>query len=183
MCGLTITVIPIWQNKPHGSTRCVVRRIGSLVPMKPHLRACFQELLGLPPLRPMDGPMVPTLADIAWIAADEESETYARVRSDSRPRVAAHVSFLVMQWNSSVPYFRRYVKKVETLRKPAVTAMNHTSSLQDELRRLHSLHCHRVWSGICKGIVYIKFNSPVKGALSPAKQMTMLSLASKVCPK
>lgn len=31
------------------------------------------------PLRPMDGPMVPTLADIAWIVADEE-ETYARVR-------------------------------------------------------------------------------------------------------
>ncbi|XP_055720329.1 mitochondrial fission regulator 1-like [Salvelinus fontinalis] len=48
--------------------------------MKPHPRACFQELLVLPPLRPMDGPMVPTLADIAWIAADEESETYARVR-------------------------------------------------------------------------------------------------------
>ncbi|XP_020356449.1 mitochondrial fission regulator 1-like [Oncorhynchus kisutch] len=65
-------------------------------------------------------------------------------------RLTAHVSFLVMQWNSSVPYFRRYVKKVETLRKPAVTAMNHTSSLQDELRRLHSLRWHRVWSGICK---------------------------------
>lgn len=38
-----------------------------------------QELPGLAPLRPMDGPMVPTLADIAWIVADEE-ETYARVR-------------------------------------------------------------------------------------------------------
>uniref|UniRef100_A0A4W5R159 Mitochondrial fission regulator n=1 Tax=Hucho hucho TaxID=62062 RepID=A0A4W5R159_9TELE len=114
-------VIPIWQNKPHGSTGSMVRRIGSLVPMKPHPRACFQELPGLPPLRPMDVPMVPTLADIAWIAADEESESYARVR------------------NSSVPNFRRDVKKVETLRKPAVTAMNRTSSLQDELRNLRSL--------------------------------------------
>lgn len=38
-----------------------------------------QELPGLPSLRPADGPMVPTLADIAWIVADEE-ETYARVR-------------------------------------------------------------------------------------------------------
>lgn len=35
-------VIPIWQNKPHGSTRSVVRRIGSIVPMKPPPRACFQ---------------------------------------------------------------------------------------------------------------------------------------------
>ncbi|TMS20976.1 Mitochondrial fission regulator 1-like [Larimichthys crocea] len=87
-------VIPIWQNKPHGSTRSVVRRIGSTLPLRPPQRACFQELPGLPSLRPMDGPMVPTLADIAWIVADEE-ETYARVRSDSRPsetRMAAHAS-------------------------------------------------------------------------------------------
>lgn len=41
--------------------------------------AVHQELPGIPTLRPMDGPMVPTLADIAWIVADEE-ETYARVR-------------------------------------------------------------------------------------------------------
>ncbi len=40
---------------------------------------CSQELPGLPPMRAMDGPLVPTLADIAWIADDEE-ETYARVR-------------------------------------------------------------------------------------------------------
>lgn len=42
--------------------------------------ACvLQELPGLPPMRSLDGPLVPTLADIAWIADDEE-ETYARVR-------------------------------------------------------------------------------------------------------
>lgn len=142
-------VIPIWQNKPHGSTRSVVRRIGSTLPLKPCPRACFQvwdgkfviyadhkhtctviniwrylpvltvlrlevlqlinirmsgsvlkcfclcckikckkwclllvfpqELPGLPPVNSTDGPLVPTLADIAWIADDEE-ETYARVR-------------------------------------------------------------------------------------------------------
>lgn len=44
------------------------------------ITACvLQELPGLPPMRALDGPMVPTLADIAWIADDEE-ETYARVR-------------------------------------------------------------------------------------------------------
>ncbi|KAJ7989212.1 hypothetical protein DPEC_G00317160 [Dallia pectoralis] len=133
-------VIPIWQNKPHGSTRSVVRRIGSIVPIKPPTRACFQELPGLPPLRHMDGPVVPTLADIAWIAADDESETYARVRSDSRPlrHEWRPTPLLVMHRNSSVPNFRRDLKKVEGLRKPAVTAMNHTTSLQDELSRLRS---------------------------------------------
>ncbi|KAF4084436.1 hypothetical protein AMELA_G00128660 [Ameiurus melas] len=36
-------VIPIWQNKPHGATRSVVRRIGSTLPLKPCPRACFQR--------------------------------------------------------------------------------------------------------------------------------------------
>ncbi|XP_077586637.1 mitochondrial fission regulator 1-like [Stigmatopora nigra] len=132
-------VIPIWQNKPHGSTRSVVRRIGSSLPIKPPQRACFQELPGLPSLRPMDGPMVPTLADIAWIVADEE-ETYARVRSDSRPlkHEWRPTPLLVLHRNSSVPNFRREGKRVEGLRKPGVTALNRTTALQDELSRLRA---------------------------------------------
>ncbi|XP_039994085.1 mitochondrial fission regulator 1-like [Xiphias gladius] len=132
-------VIPIWQNKPHGSTRSVVRRIGSTLPLKPPQRACFQELPGLPPLRPLDGPMVPTLADIAWIVADEE-ETYARVRSDTRPlkHEWRPTPLLVLHRNSSVPNFRREGKRVEGLRKPGVTALNRTTALQDELSRLRA---------------------------------------------
>lgn len=84
--------------------------------------------------------MVPTLADIAWIAADEE-ETYARVRSDSRPlrHEWRPTPLLVLHRNSSVPNFRREgSKKMEGLRKPGVTAMNRTTALQDELSRLRS---------------------------------------------
>ncbi|KAM9787645.1 mitochondrial fission regulator 1-like [Syngnathus typhle] len=132
-------VIPIWQNKPHGSTRSVVRRIGSTLPLKPPQRACFQELPGLPSLRPMDGPIVPTLADIAWIVADEE-ETYARVRSDSRPlkHEWRPTPLLVLHRNSSVPNFRREGKRMEGLRKPGVTALNRTTALQDELSKLRA---------------------------------------------
>uniref|UniRef100_I3J6L0 Mitochondrial fission regulator n=1 Tax=Oreochromis niloticus TaxID=8128 RepID=I3J6L0_ORENI len=132
-------VIPIWQNKPHGSTRSVVRRIGSTLPLKPPQRACFQELPGLPSLRPMDGPMVPTLADIAWIVADEE-ETYARVRSDTRPlkHEWRPTPLLVLHRNSSVPNFRREGKRMEGLKKPGVTALNRTTALQDELSRLRA---------------------------------------------
>ncbi|CAG10473.1 unnamed protein product, partial [Tetraodon nigroviridis] len=131
--------IPIWQNKPHGSTRSVVRRIGSTLPLRPPQRACFQELPGLAPLRPMDGPMVPTLADIAWIVADEE-ETYARVRSDSRPlkHEWRPTPLLVLHRNSSVPNFRREGKRMEGLKKPGVTALNRTTALQDELSRLRA---------------------------------------------
>ncbi|XP_072313273.1 mitochondrial fission regulator 1-like [Eucyclogobius newberryi] len=133
-------VIPIWQNKPHGSTRSVVRRIGSTLPLKPPQRACFQELPGLPPLRPFDGPMVPTLADIAWIVADEE-ETYARVRSDTRPlkHEWRPTPLLVLHRNSSVPNFRREgLKRMEGLKKPGVTALNRTTALQDELSKLRA---------------------------------------------
>ncbi|KAM8915348.1 mitochondrial fission regulator 1-like isoform 2-T2 [Spinachia spinachia] len=126
-------------NKPHGSTRSVVRRIGSTLPLRPTQRACFQELPGMPSLRPRDGPIVPTLADIAWIVADEE-ETYARVRSDSRPlkHEWRPTPLLVLHRNSSVPNFRREGKRVEGLRKPGVTAMNRTTALQDELSRLRA---------------------------------------------
>ncbi|MBN3321381.1 MFR1L regulator, partial [Atractosteus spatula] len=132
-------VIPIWQNKPHGSTRSVVRRIGSTLPLRPCPRACFQALPGLPSPRPIDGPMVPTLADIAWIAADEE-ETYARVRSDTRPlrHEWRPTPLLVLQRNSSVPNFRRECRKVEGLRKPGLTALNRTTALQEELSRLRA---------------------------------------------
>ncbi|XP_012679273.1 mitochondrial fission regulator 1-like isoform X2 [Clupea harengus] len=132
-------VIPIWQNKPHGSTRSVVRRIGSTLALKPPTRACFQELPGLPPLRPSDGPMVPTLADIAWLVADEE-ETYARVRSDARPlrHEWRPTPLLVLHRNSSVPNFRPTGKRMEGLRKPGVTAMKGTTALQDELSKLRA---------------------------------------------
>ncbi|KAL4624195.1 mitochondrial fission regulator 1-like [Arapaima gigas] len=135
----TDALIPIWQNKPHGSTRSVVRRIGSTLPLRPCPRACFQALPGLPPLRPTDGPLVPTLADIAWIAADEE-ETYARVRSDTRPlrHEWRPTPLLVLHRNASVPNFRREGKKVEGLKKPGVTALNRTTALQEELSRLRA---------------------------------------------
>ncbi|XP_047201885.1 mitochondrial fission regulator 1-like [Girardinichthys multiradiatus] len=132
-------MIPIWQNKPHGAARSVVRRIGSTLPLKPPQRACFQELPGLPSLRPFDSPSVPTLADIAWIVADEE-ETYARVRSDSRPlkHEWRPTPLLVLHRNSSVPNFRREGKRMEGLKKPGMTALNRTTALQEELSRLRA---------------------------------------------
>lgn len=83
--------------------------------------------------------MVPTLADIAWIVADEE-ETYARVRSDTRPlkHEWRPTPLLVLHRNSSVPNFRREGKRMEGLKKPGVTALNRTTALQDELSRLRA---------------------------------------------
>lgn len=42
MCCGFLQTIPIWQNKPHGSARSVVRMIGSNLPLKPCPRATFE---------------------------------------------------------------------------------------------------------------------------------------------
>uniref|UniRef100_A0A8C8LWC4 Mitochondrial fission regulator n=1 Tax=Oncorhynchus tshawytscha TaxID=74940 RepID=A0A8C8LWC4_ONCTS len=63
-----------------------------------------EELLGLPLLRPMDGPMVPTLADIAWIAADEESETYARNQTNEpTPLTIGYLTYSSLHQNTTLP--------------------------------------------------------------------------------
>lgn len=42
VCWGFLQTIPIWQNKPHGSARSVVRMIGSNLPLKPCPRATFE---------------------------------------------------------------------------------------------------------------------------------------------
>ncbi|XP_067862873.1 mitochondrial fission regulator 1-like [Heptranchias perlo] len=138
----TDTMIPIWQNKPYGSSRSVVRMIGSNLPLKPCPRVCFQLVPGITAAESLnsihgDRPAVPTLADIAWIAADE-GEAFTRMRADARPyREEWHPTpLLIMHRNSSVPNFRREGRKHESLKKPGLAALNRTVALQDELSRL-----------------------------------------------
>ncbi|CAM5106063.1 unnamed protein product [Natator depressus] len=135
----TESTIPIWQNKPCGSSRSVVRRIGTNLPLKPCPRASFEVLPNISDLYLNDGPPVPTLADIAWIAADE-GETYARVRSDTRPlkHKWKPSPFFVIQRNASVPNLRKQEEKLLVLKKPGLPALSRTTELQDELSHLRS---------------------------------------------
>uniref|UniRef100_H0YS50 Mitochondrial fission regulator n=1 Tax=Taeniopygia guttata TaxID=59729 RepID=H0YS50_TAEGU len=130
--------IPIWQNKPHGSARSVVRMIGSNLPLKPCPRATFEVLPSVSDLYLGDVPPVPTLADIVWIAADDE-ETYARV-SDTRPlkHKWKPSPFTVIQRNASVPNLRKQEEKLLALKKPGLPALSRTTELQDELSHLRS---------------------------------------------
>nr|XP_027793011.1 mitochondrial fission regulator 1-like isoform X1 [Marmota flaviventris]XP_027793012.1 mitochondrial fission regulator 1-like isoform X1 [Marmota flaviventris]XP_027793013.1 mitochondrial fission regulator 1-like isoform X1 [Marmota flaviventris] len=140
MSGMEANVtIPIWQNKPHGAARSVVRRIGTNLPLKPCPRASFETLPNISDLCIRDVPPVPTLADVAWIAADEE-ETYARVRSDTRPlrHTWKPSPLIVMQRNASVPNLRGSEERLLALKKPALPALSRTTELQDELSHLRS---------------------------------------------
>ncbi|XP_051494236.1 mitochondrial fission regulator 1-like [Apus apus] len=133
------STIPIWQNKPHGSTRSFVRRIGSTLPLRPCPRATFEVLPSVSELYLNDVSPVPTLADIVWIAADDE-ETYARVRSDTRPlkHTWKPSPFTVIQRNASVPNLRKQEEKLLALKKPGLPALSRTTELQDELSHLRS---------------------------------------------
>ncbi|NXQ24775.1 MFR1L regulator, partial [Alaudala cheleensis] len=135
----SLQTIPIWQNKPHGSARSVVRMIGSNLPLKPCPRATFEVLPSVSELYLGDVPPVPTLADIVWIAADDE-ETYARVRSDTRPlkHKWKPSPFTVIQRNASVPNLRKQEEKLLALKKPGLPALSRTTELQDELSHLRS---------------------------------------------
>ncbi|XP_075765296.1 mitochondrial fission regulator 1-like isoform X2 [Pelodiscus sinensis] len=127
------------SNKSYGSSRSVVRRIGTTLPLKPCPRASFEVLPNISDLYLNDVPPVPTLADILWIAADEE-ETYARVRSDTRPlkHKWKPSPFFVIQRNASVPNLRKQEEKLLALKKPGLPALSRTTELQDELSHLRS---------------------------------------------
>ncbi|NP_001089495.1 mitochondrial fission regulator 1-like-B [Xenopus laevis] len=131
-------IVPVWENKPCGSSRSLVRRIGSHLPLKPCTRACFEALPSPANLYLTDTPMVPTLADIKWIAADDD-ETYARVRSDTRPlkHKWRPSPLLVMHRNSSVPNLKMKEEKMFCLKKPGLS-LNKSSDIQEELSILRS---------------------------------------------
>ncbi|XP_039213218.1 mitochondrial fission regulator 1-like isoform X3 [Crotalus tigris] len=133
------STIPIWQNKPYGSSRSFVRRIGTSLPLKPCHRASFQPLPDISDFYFNDIPPVPTLADVAWIASDDE-ETYARVRTDTRPLKHRWkpTPFFVIQRNASVPNLRKQEEKLLALKKPCLPALSRTTELQEELSHLRS---------------------------------------------
>ncbi|XP_054942950.1 mitochondrial fission regulator 1-like [Physeter macrocephalus] len=140
MSGMEANVtIPIWQNKPHGAARSVVRRTGTNLPLKPCPRASFETLPNISDLCLRHVPPVPTLADITWIAADVE-ETYALVRSDTRPlrHTRKPSPLIVIQCNASVPKLRGSEERLLALKKPALPALGRTEELQDELSHLRS---------------------------------------------
>nr|XP_056702912.1 mitochondrial fission regulator 1-like [Euleptes europaea] len=133
------STIPIWQNKPYGSSRSFVRKIGTNLPLKPCPRASFQALPNVSDLYLSDTPPVPTLADVAWIASDDE-ETYTRVRTDCRPlkHKWKPSPFFVIQRNASVPNLRKQEEKLLALKKPGLPALSRTTELQEELSHLRS---------------------------------------------
>ncbi|XP_059501714.1 mitochondrial fission regulator 2 isoform X2 [Stegostoma tigrinum] len=126
-----------WQSKPYGQTRSIVRRIGSLLPLNHWPRVCFQLL---EKLKAPDScnysfkPMVPSLADVSWIA-DDEGEIFTRFRNEVRPSKAEQVIGLRQEHRAPMMTLS-YPKNGNNTSNE--NALNKISQLEDELSRLRS---------------------------------------------
>ncbi|XP_042671447.1 mitochondrial fission regulator 2 [Centrocercus urophasianus] len=79
-------VISVCQRKEYGSTRSVVRRLGTILSLEPYPRPYFQFVHHLSPLDHDEQSMVPipvapSLADVLWVA-HEEGQPFARFRTE-----------------------------------------------------------------------------------------------------
>ncbi|NXR95691.1 MTFR2 regulator, partial [Hypocryptadius cinnamomeus] len=83
-------VTSVCQKKEYGSTRSVVRRLGTILSLEPYPRPYFQFVqdpspLGYDEQSAAPAPVAPSLADVLWVANDE-GQACTRLRTELRRR-------------------------------------------------------------------------------------------------
>ncbi|XP_059324339.1 mitochondrial fission regulator 2 isoform X1 [Ammospiza nelsoni] len=81
-------VTSVYQKKEYGSTRSVVRRIGTILSLEPYPRPYFQFVQDPSPMgygeqSAAPAPVAPSLADVLWVANDE-GQACTRLRAELR---------------------------------------------------------------------------------------------------
>ncbi|NWX18834.1 MTFR2 regulator, partial [Aegotheles bennettii] len=79
-------VISVCQKKDYGSTRSVVRRLGTILSLEPYPRPYFKLVQDPNPLSydeqsTAPAPVAPSLADVLWVANDE-GRAFTRLRTE-----------------------------------------------------------------------------------------------------
>ncbi|NWS74659.1 MTFR2 regulator, partial [Crotophaga sulcirostris] len=128
-------VISVCQKKEYGSTRSVVRRLGTILSLEPYPRPYIKLVRDPGPLgngeqSTAPTPVTPSLADVLWVANDEE-QAFTRLRTElwrkekSAGYCDLHRSIDLVQ---SVP-------KTSTQKESLVdqAALQKISALEDEL--------------------------------------------------
>ncbi|NXS02324.1 MTFR2 regulator, partial [Oxylabes madagascariensis] len=83
-------VVSVCQKKEYGSTRSIVRRLGTILSLEPYPRPCFQFVQDSHPLG-YDGqsaapaPAAPSLADVLWVVNDK-GQACTRLRTEVRSK-------------------------------------------------------------------------------------------------
>ncbi|NXS44737.1 MTFR2 regulator, partial [Balaeniceps rex] len=128
-------VISVCQKKEYGSTRSVVRRLGTILSLEPYPRPYFQLVqdpspLGYDEQSTAPTPVAPSLADVLWVANDE-GQAFTRLRTElwRKEKSNLHPSIDSVQ---SVPKSTQKDSLVDQ------AALQKISALEDELTFLRA---------------------------------------------
>ncbi|XP_066556165.1 mitochondrial fission regulator 2 isoform X2 [Amia ocellicauda] len=136
-------LVPVWDSQLCGQYRSIIRMIGTNLPLSPCPRVHFQITLrgrhGSVDY-PDEGPVVPSFADVMWIANDEE-ETLSRFRNEIHPVKGRQTVQFLPAFPMQTSMLPQPVKKVfqkKPQRPPDAEAFNKITALEDELLRLRA---------------------------------------------
>uniref|UniRef100_H3A4K4 Mitochondrial fission regulator n=1 Tax=Latimeria chalumnae TaxID=7897 RepID=H3A4K4_LATCH len=136
----------LWSDKPYGSSRSIVRRIGTNLPLIPSPRVRFQSKSMTTSFNPTPQPengAVASLADVGWIVAEEgESSTILRseVRPGQAPNPAQHLPFFEKPLHRpvSLPNLQKEESEPGTSVLANDEALKKISALENELAQLRA---------------------------------------------
>ncbi|XP_041046328.1 mitochondrial fission regulator 1 isoform X1 [Carcharodon carcharias] len=136
---------PFWSNKPYGSSRSIIRRIGSSLPLKPCPRVHFQIFHGFgeaaQSLAEPEHGAVASLADVGWIVCDQ-GQLFTKLRSEIRPESAdisehqASSFARPISRQASLPNLRNCKKESAAPSMASDAALEKISVLENELAKL-----------------------------------------------
>ncbi|KAG9478858.1 hypothetical protein GDO78_012492 [Eleutherodactylus coqui] len=135
---------PLWSGKSYGSSRSIVRKIGSNLPILQSPRVHFQ-LIPYPVA--VNGSnangTIATFADVGWVA-DEEGESYARLRTQNNvhhsPPLEEDTAHCDRQFQRHVSLPVVLKEEPEIKPRPAASeeALQKISALESELANLRA---------------------------------------------
>nr|XP_048700416.1 mitochondrial fission regulator 2 isoform X2 [Caretta caretta] len=133
-------IISAWQSKEYGSTRSIVRRLGTVLTLEPCPRPHFQMVQDLNSLdydeqSTTPSSVVPSLGDILRVVNDE-GETFARFRAESRGKEIITVDHDVSPAIVSLPAVLKSRAEKENLVNEE--AIKKISALENELTLLRA---------------------------------------------
>ncbi|XP_019405758.1 PREDICTED: mitochondrial fission regulator 2 isoform X2 [Crocodylus porosus] len=134
-----LKVILVWQKKEYGSTRSIVRKLGTILSLqpcpRPHLQL-VQDMLPLDYDAQSTTPtlVVPSLGDILWVANDE-GQASTRFRAESWGKKKSAVHHNVPPTTASMPTVPKNRGQDNFVNEEAIKKI---SALEDELTLLRA---------------------------------------------
>ncbi|NXY08573.1 MTFR2 regulator, partial [Pteruthius melanotis] len=132
-------VTSVCRKKEYGSTRSVVRRLGTILSLEPYPRPYFQFVrdpspLGYDEQSAAPAPVAPSLADVLWVANDE-GQACTRLRTELRRKEKSTAPLDLYPSLGSIQSIPR-----NSARKDGVdqAALQKISALEDELTFLRA---------------------------------------------